>query len=400
MKKNISKHRTAIVSVTVDHAVPYHDLLVRRLVENDWEVHFISSGGEHLRNLDSRVIQHEIEMARQPDILKDLKSAIGWARVIRAINPDLVVAGTPKASMLGMLISRIFGVSTRIYWVHGLRLETAKGLFLKFLLVLEKFTSKNATHLISVSRSLSDRLVELKIAPPQKIQLIGEGSTQGVDLRKFKPVGSGAAKRMLTESLGLLPDVPVVGFVGRLTLDKGIRELQQALISLKTNGYSFQVLFVGEFEDEESAELVLQLEQLGVFTVKTGLVSETSDYYQVMDIFCLPSYREGLPNVVLEAFASGVPVVGTNVTGISDLIADRKTGLLVTAGDHTELQLAIESLFANTELATQIASNGLEYVRKNFDSEIVVEQQEKFLKSVMNEEKPKRKSLRKAWNRS
>lgn len=379
------RSKKVLIGVTVDHAVPYHFLLSEAFVDSGWEVHFVSSGGLNFENLDSRIHRHKVVMARQPNILQDLKSLSAWLRIIRDERPSLVIAGTPKASMLGIFASKLLGVPNRVYWVHGLRLETAGGKFFKFLLGVERFTSRNSTALVSVSTSLTSRLNALDIAPSEKISMIGAGSTQGVDLKHFRPSESADEKLVSQKEIGLIPDLYTIGFVGRLTIDKGVQEFAQALEVLSSKKLDFQILLVGEFEDPLSVEIIEGLEKRGIRIVKTGHVTDTSRYYRCMDVFCLPSYREGLPNVVLEAFASGIPVIGTDVTGISDLVSDNETGLLVPARNSAALEDALEEVVRDEALSAQLASNGLDYVTTYFDSKKIVASQLAFFEKLISE---------------
>ncbi|ALZ99135.2 glycosyltransferase family 4 protein [Corynebacterium glutamicum] len=383
MKHNSLSTRSVLIGVTVDHAVPYHNLLARAFAEAGWQVHFVSTEGANLLSLDERINPHSIGMARKPNLMQDLRSVAKWFELVKSVKPDLVIIGTPKASMLGIFVSKILRVPNRVYWVHGLRLETAEGFLYKLLLGIEKFTAWNATSLISVSGSLSEKIEVLQIAPTDKVKLIGFGSTQGVDIDRFRPNESNAEKQNLKNEFGLNENLTTIGFVGRLTADKGVSELVKALLSLESKNLKFQVLFVGQFEDQESVNSVLTLKERGIPVVQTGHLSDTSKCYRAMDIFCLPSYREGLPNVVLEALASAVPVVGTSVTGTADLISHRENGLLVPPRDAAQLELAIEELYYDKELSAQLGRNGLKYVRDNFDSKVVVSNQLNFFERLV-----------------
>lgn len=377
------KQRVAVFGVTVDHAVRYHADLARMLAADGWEVHFISSGGPLLDELKAAVEVHEIPMRRDPAPFPDLVSLVKWLRVMAMTRPDVVVAGTPKASLLGMLASTVFGVPHRIYWVHGLRLETTAGLKRSILKAFEKVTAALATDLIAVSPSLQRKLVEMQIAPEAKVHVLGQGSTQGVDLGVFR--ARNEATLELAREMGLDEALPTIAFIGRLTRDKGIADLEVAFAELKAREHNFQVLLVGPAEDELGQQFETAVRKLGVRVISVGQVSDASPYYPVADIFCLPSYREGLPNSVLESFAAEVPVVATRVTGNSDVIEDGKTGLLVEPNSPTELADALERFLDDREYADTVAANAKEYVRQVFDSEVVVRTQFDFLTSLDDE---------------
>lgn len=368
--------KSIVIAVTVDHAITYHEDLATELVSTGWDVHFVSSGGVSLDSLDPRIEKHQLKMARNPKLFKDLVSLFQWIRLLVQIRPEVVVAGTPKASLLGMIAAKLTKVPHRIYWVHGLRLETATGKLRQLLLATEKITSWSATTLIAVSGSLKDHVIRLGIAETADIQVIGLGSTQGVQLQRFTRQ---TVENADLEQIGLIPGIPVIGFVGRLTVDKGIEELRQAAMALLEDGVYCQVLLVGPAEDEAGLTLADQLREVGINVVMTGRVSDTSSYYSYMDVFCLPSYREGLPNVVLEAFASETPVVSTFITGVVDVVEDRITGLLAEAKDIDGLTGALKEALTNEPLATEIAKNAFKFVKENFDSHVVVKKQADFL---------------------
>lgn len=376
------RKRTVVFGVTVDHAIGYHEDLADELAESGWNVHFVSSGGPALEGLSDAVVKHEVPMERQPKPLKDLESLLGWLRVLIQVQPDVVMAGTPKASLLGMLAAKIMGVQDRIYFIHGLRLETATGRSRDVLLAIEKLTALLATRLIAVSPAVRRKVVEMHIAKPSKVNLLGIGSTQGVDLERFSPKIDPKQKANRKTELGLDPSLPVVGFVGRLTRDKGIVELEQAMLKLKEAGHECQLLLIGPSEDELGEAMGAKLKDAGVKVVETGRVHDTADYYTAMDIFCLPSYREGLPNVVLESFASQIPVVATDVTGNGDIIEDGKTGLLVEPRNATALAEALERLIVDQDFAASLAEHALTYVVANFDSKAVVASQAEFINQL------------------
>lgn len=374
------KQRVAVFGVTVDHAVRYHADLARMLVADGWEVHFVSSGGPLLESLAGEVEVHEISMRRDPAPLPDLVSLVKWLRVMAKTGPDLVVAGTPKASLLGMLASTVFRVPHRIYWVHGLRLETTAGAKRTLLKAIEMVTGALATDLVAVSPSLQRKLVDMRIAPETKVHVLGKGSTQGVDLGVFRPRDEQSIE--LARDLGLDDHVLTIAFIGRLTRDKGIADLGVALGELQKRGHDFQVLLVGPAEDELGQQFETNLHEAGIPVVSVGQVPDASPYYPVADIFCLPSYREGLPNSVLESFAAEVPVVATRVTGNSDVIEDGRTGLLVETNNPMDLADALERFLVDRSFADTVASNAKQYVEEFFDSEVVVRTQFEFLESL------------------
>lgn len=383
-EENMAPKR-AVIAVTTDHAVQYHADLAKLMVENGWEVTFVSTGGPSLESLDLEIRVATIPMVRNPSPINDLKAVLLWIGFLRKAKPDLLIVGTPKASLLGMIAGWVTRVPVRVYWLHGLRLETATGKLRSLLTVFEQLTMRLATTTIAVSPSLRNRVGELKIAPSSELEVIGKGSTQGVDTAKFVPLNDSEEKRILKESWDLDPSLPVVGFLGRLTVDKGVKELTDALLVLHEKGIPFQALLVGPVEDSAGDNIQQELRRAGIKFEAPGRITDTARAYGAMDIFCLPSYREGLPNVVLEAFSCGLPVVATDITGNSDLIKNGENGLLVDARDSDSLRKSLEKLLLDDELKETLGSAARSTAEMDFSVGRVVTMQYDFLEKLYDE---------------
>jgi len=239
-------------------------------------------------------------MERQPSVARDLIALIRWIRLIRSVAPDVTLIGTPKAALLGHFAGRICGVPRRIYSLFGLRVETATGVMNRLLITLERATIRNSTEVISVSHSVEKLAVEMGLMALSKSTVLGLGSCNGVDVRRHRALAADTERSAaLRKSLGVVDGVPVIGFVGRLTRDKGLPELAKALRLLKERGVEAQLLAIGGVDDESGQTALHLLEATGQLIVSTGYIEDTAPYYALMDVFCLPSLREELPNVVL-----------------------------------------------------------------------------------------------------
>lgn len=374
-----SQPRKVVFTVTTDHAVQYHADLAKRMVDEGWYVTFVSSGGPSLSNLRDGIDTKVIRMERNPSPIKDLKCFIQWISLLRTLRPDLVIAGTPKAGMLGIVSAAVTRIPGRVYWLHGLRLETAGGPLKVLLWTIERAVIAFSTDVLAVSGSLRNRVLKLRLSRADKIQVLGKGSTQGVDVASYAPVSGESERRQAKELWGLDPDRLTIGFVGRLTKDKGVEELGSAAMALADSGINFQLLLVGPVEDSDAEEMLEKLSNAGVRYNSTGRVSDTSVAYRAMDIFCLPSYREGLPNVVLEAFASGIPVVASDVTGNRDLVVDGSNGLLVPVRNAPALTKALRSLLLNSKLRSVYGREGRSLAVDEFMDIEVVDAQYRYL---------------------
>ncbi|MEJ5929230.1 glycosyltransferase [Corynebacterium sp. H128] len=372
-----------IIGVTHHTALMFHEALAKRLKQRGYEVHLISAPGDTADRLSKEFVVHQVAMERRPNLVEDIKSLLQFVKVLRQIRPDAVLFGTPKASLLGLLSASILRVPVRIYWVHGLRLETAEGLAKRVFLLIEKIVAASATSVCAVSNSVYSKLRALKIGNAEKITLLGRGSSQGVNMVKFHPRSGADERETVLRSIGLDPNKYTIGFVGRLTAEKGVNELSEALALLPNVREEVQLIVLGEVEDASGEQLLARAASLGIQTAALGHVAEVASFYKGMDLFCLPTYREGLVTVILEAFASRVPVVSTRVTGVVDLVEDGRTGLLVAPRDAESLAAAMLRVWQSQALASELADNAFQFVQENYEESKVVDLQEEFLVSLL-----------------
>ncbi len=223
--------------------------------------------------------------------------------------------------------------------------------------------------------------MELRLGAPERFVVLGEGSSNGVDVAGIEAALPSVDERAaLRKRLGLDGDVPVVGFVGRLTEDKGVSVLSEALRRLTQQNLTVQVLLVGSTEGEgEGAAFA----DTGSRVSRTGFVSDPERYYAVMDILCLPTLREGFPNVVLEAAAAGVPTVTTDATGAVDSVVDNTTGLVVPVRDARALAAALEQLATDRGLRESMGAAARERARVLFGRDVVWAAQEGFYRQLL-----------------
>ena len=231
MPNSLASHRPRLLYV-VTHAMTARHLLRGQLAwmqARGFEVAIAASPGADLDVVAERegVQVFPVAIPREIDPLADLRAVAALRRVMAEWQPDIVNAGTPKAGLLGMMAARAARVPVRIYTLRGLRLETTEGLTRTILRTTERVASACAHEVVAVSRSLADRYVALGLAPDAKVRVLGAGASNGVHVERFA-VPDPAAVAALRERLDLPAGVPVVGFVGRFTRDKGIVELVEA----------------------------------------------------------------------------------------------------------------------------------------------------------------------------
>lgn len=317
--------------------------------------------------LDDGVTTWHIPYDRDPAPIRDLGNLVATVRHIRRTRPNIVHAGTPKAGLLGMLAAWITRTPIRCYALHGLRYETTTGRRRTLLIILERLACACATIVIADSQSMRIVLVRDRIARPSKALVLGRGSSNGVDIERFAPGGDVAQAR---RKLGLEQFDTVIGFVGRITHDKGVDDLVEAFRSAFATKPEVGLLLVGSSENADpiSARTRQQITS-NPRIVHIPWLDNTAPAYTAMDVLAFPSYREGLPNVPLEAQASGVPVVGYASTGTVDAVAHSQ--LLGDIGDTTRLSRDLIALVDDPVLRTRLGTDAREWVCDGFDRRVV-----------------------------
>ena len=285
-------------------------------------------------------------MERELAPFRDMVSLFRLWRLLRRLRPDATEFSTPKAGMLGTFAAKLVGVPRRVYLLRGLKVETATGFRRLVLLESERWAMACAHVVICNSASLRAKVLELGLAPAAKLRVLGDGSTRGVDLDRFAPGPDEMRSR-----LDIPPAAPVVGFVGKLTRDKGLPELIDAFDRILMKEPLARLLLVGWFDvaqDGVDERLRLRI-QNHPSIISTGFVADAAPYYRAMDLLVLPTRREGFPNVALEAAATGVPVITTRTTGARDSIVPGVTGVLIPPGSADEISKAVLKLLRDPQ---------------------------------------------------
>lgn len=329
------------------------------------------------------VTWHSVAMSREPS-LRDVWSLVLWIRLVRRLRPDMVVAGTPKAGLLGMLAARICHVPVRIYLLRGLRFETETGPRRKILILLERLTARCSSVVQSVSPSLREVFIGYGLAPATKVVVVGRGSSNGVDVR-MTPPESGTACAVFDVTVA---DTFVLGFVGRVHRDKGVDVLLKAAqCASESLQQDLHVLIVGP---EEPTGLMDDLLATGLVDSRrvryVGPVSRPEAFYPQMDALCLPSRREGFPNVVLEAATFNVPAIVSDATGSVDSVVDGVTGYVFPVDDYLALASRISALAAPGR-AQDFGRAARDHAVAHYERGAVWRANEKFLRTQMMAQK-------------
>lgn len=317
-----------------------------------------------------------VSIAREISLSADFVALIKLYRLFRAQQFDAVHSVTPKAGLLAMLASKAACITHRYHTFTGQVWATKTGLFRKILILLDKVIYACASNVLVDSPSQRDFLLSHGVIKKNGSTVLGDGSIAGVDVVRFKP---DAEKRMLIrKNHGIPEDGFVFLFLGRLNREKGIAELLQAFARLDFVADNAYLLVVGPDEDgvlSGSDELV---QKFGQHFIRLGFTKEPEMFMTSADVFCLPSHREGFGTVILEAAASGVPALGSDIYGVSDAIDDGNTGLLHEKGNVDDLFSKMKHLIENKELVAEMGLNAHNRVHELFTSARVVQEMVKF----------------------
>jgi glycosyltransferase involved in cell wall biosynthesis len=325
-----------------------------------------------------RLVQREgatlvpVDMRRKAAPARDLIALLHICFALRRLRPDIVNTGTPKAGLLVMLGAWLCRVPCRVYTLRGLYLETSTGLGGMLLRGVERIACAMAHRVVCVSPSLRDRVLELGLVSHRKAAVLGRGSSNGIDLTRFAVTSTVRAQGGQIRAVARIdPGAVVIGFVGRLVRDKGVFELLEAWRILRREFTAAHLLIVGSFEDEDVRVRVHDLIESDSRVHVVGNVDDPATHYAAMDLVVLPTYREGLPNVLLEAGAMELPVVATRVTGCVDVVEDGVTGTLVPPRDAMALSEAIAAYLRDGDLRSRHGKAGRARVEREFAKEHV-----------------------------
>jgi len=356
---------------------------LRALREEGFRVTLVSSPGDLLTRTaaEEGVDSFALPMRREVAPMADLMSLARLWWLLHRLKPDMTEFSTPKAGLLGSIAAMLCGVPARVYFLRGLKLESCTGFKRRILLAAERLASACSHIVICNSDSLRKEALGLGVAPEGKLCLLGGGSSNGVDVERFSP---GSCNNR--EELGLPADAHVVGFVGRLTRDKGLPELVEAFDAILAARPSAHLLLVGWFdaaEDALSQKLRSRIKNHPRIHL-TGYVADTAPYYRAMDVMVLPTWREGFPNVVLEAAATGIPVVTTLCTGSRDAVVPEVTGLLIPPGYPVAIREAVLQLLHNPERRCRMGRAARAWVLEHYVNGRVLGRTVRYYKSLLD----------------
>lgn len=322
-----------------------------------------------------------ITMQRAISPINDLVSLFKLYRFMRKEKPAIVHTHTPKAGLLGMAAAWLAGVPVRLHTVAGLPLVETSGFKLKLLSFIEKITYGMAHEVYPNSYGLEEIILKERFCAADKMKVIANGSSNGINTTHFSTDFIEGDKQEYREKfradLGIMPGDVVFGFVGRLSSEKGIAELVHAFLKLQNQpgGEKAKLLLVGPMEKDTgilSDDVIKSIEETpGILAV--GRHDDIRPYLFASDVFAFPSYREGFPNVVLQAGALGLPCIVSNINGSNEIIKHNVNGLIVPVKNTEQLFEAMELLLNDMSLRENLVSKARETVVTQFENHIVWE---------------------------
>lgn len=358
---------------------------LRELQETEgYEIIAVSSPGPSLEEIQERegVKAIAVAMERHISPFKDLKSLFGLIKVFRDERPTMVHSMTPKAGLLCMMAAWVCRVPVRLHTFTGLVFPTAVGLTKKILIFTDRLTCACATHIIPEGEGVKNDLLSYKITK-KPLKVLGYGNVRGIDLKHFNP----ESPEVQAEALKIRkPDVFTFIFIGRLVRDKGINELVKAFTRLNSLYPNTRLLLVGPYEenlDPLAHETLAEIKSNKAIEA-VGAQKDVRPWLAASDAFVFPSYREGFPNVVIEAGAMGLPAVVTDINGSREIIIENENGTIIPSHDAKKLYQAMETMLNNASQRLSMASKSRQLIVSRFEQGFVRQCLIDYYKEILN----------------
>ncbi|MFZ5652558.1 MAG: glycosyltransferase family 4 protein [Bacillota bacterium] len=360
--------------------------LVDRLSAEGFEVHSVCSVGPEISDLRARGYRIEtVQIMRRISPLKNAAAIFRLFRYIKEKKFDVVHVHTPVAAIVGRIAARLAGVPLIVYTAHGFYFHDGMSRWKRELfIVIEKIMGRFFTDII-FTQSEEDRETALKkgIIAADRIFRIGNG----VDLQKFTLENIFVSKEDKRREFNISQDAKVIGFIGRIVKEKGIVDLVQAFKKILLEISNARLLIIGDTlssdRDVTAKQEVLSLIEKNSLEDKiifAGYRKDINELLSIVDVFVLPSYREGMPRSIIEAMAMGKPVVATNIRGCREEVVDGRTGFLVPAGDPESLSTALIKILTDDKLAREMGREGRSRAMSEFNEKNVLDKQVSLIK--------------------
>jgi glycosyltransferase involved in cell wall biosynthesis len=312
----------------------------------------------------------EIDLTRKITPIQDLKALWQFYRLCKKHKPAIVHSHTPKAGIIGMLGAKLAGVPVRLHTVAGLPLMEAQGKTRQVLEAVEKLTYSCATKVYPNSIVLKDFILKSNFCGPEKVKVIGNGSSNGINTTFFSREQLDDMKLQgLKADLGIKPEDFVFVFIGRLVKDKGIQELVTAFKKLQASHPNVKLLLVGPFEqdlDPIDAPILQEIEQ-NTSILSVDFQNDVRPYLAISQALAFPSYREGFPNVPMQAGCFGLPSIVTDINGCNEIIRHGENGLIVPPKSMEDLYAAMLAFLTDKDHFTRMQSQARQMIVDRYE---------------------------------
>ena len=369
---------------TVSNSISFVAGMIPDLTK-EYDVCVLSSPGEYWNYLErygNSVKRLEVTMERHISPIRDLKSLFGLIRVFRKEKPTMVHSMTPKAGLLSMMAAWFCRVPVRVHTFTGLVFPTATGLTQKILILTDRITCACATHIVPEGEGVKNDLINYRITK-KPLKVLGHGNVRGIDLAHYNPelpeVQADAAKIRK-------PGIFTFIFVGRLVRDKGINELVEAFERLNKEIPAIRLILVGRQEpklDPLKPETIAKIDNNKNIEA-VGQQSDVRPWLAASDAFVFPSYREGFPNVVIEAGAMGLPSIVTNINGSREIVINKKNGIIVPPHDTEDLGNAMRDFVTSKKQIERLSSNARIMIASRFEQAYVHQCLKNYYKEILS----------------
>lgn len=346
-----------------------------KFMNNYFEVTAIASDKKNLEKFgeNESVNSFYLNLTRQITPVKDLIAVWKLSRYFRVTKPYIVHTHTPKAGIVGMLAAYIAKVPHRLHTVAGLPLMESTGIKRKVLNYVEKLTYACATKVYPNSKGLEEFILKENFTKSSKLKIIGNGSSNGIDTSYFNPnLYTVTSKEELKVKLGISEFDKVFIFIGRIVSDKGINELISAFDNLLQKHTNIKLLLVGPLESDLDPlqEQTLKIIETNQHIISLGFQKDVRPFLAISDILTFPSYREGFPNVVLQASAMGLPSIVTNINGCNEIITDNLNGIIIPKKNTDALAEAMSILIKNSILFNKLRVNARKLIQEKYERKV------------------------------
>ena len=354
------------------------------MLAEQYDVTLVANGVDEdfslMLNENVRFIHVNIE--RKISLRRDVISLFQLYIIFHKERFDVVHSITPKTGLLAMLAAFSIGVPHRVHTFTGQVWANKKGLAHWGLKFLDKLIAKCATDLLTDGFPQRQFLIDQKVVNANKIVVLGNGSTRGVEAERFKP--NLPKRHQIRFNLKISGNAVVYLFLGRLNVEKGIQDLAHAFSELAIDMPNIVLLVVGPDEGGMDKLLHSILEKCTGQFRRVGFTDKPEDYMACADLFCLPSYREGFPSVIIEAASVGIPAIASNIYGLVDAVVDGETGILHKPGSVEEIKRALVTLTNDAEMRAKMSQQAMMRTNTFFSTDILVDEMRKYYQNLFS----------------